>query len=62
MKVRQTGATMSKKLTLRLDEEAIERATQYASKRGTSVSKLVQRFFDRLDTDDSDLDGETLGR
>ena len=50
---------MSKKLTLRLDEEAIERAKRYASRRGTSVSKLVQRFFERLE-DEDDRDGERV--
>ncbi|MFB6263104.1 MAG: DUF6364 family protein [Bradymonadaceae bacterium] len=46
---------MSKKLTLRLDEDAIERAKRYAARRDTSVSKLVERFFDQLD-DDTDGD------
>lgn len=36
---------MKKKLTLRLDDDAIETAKQYARERGTSVSKLVEGFF-----------------
>jgi antitoxin component of RelBE/YafQ-DinJ toxin-antitoxin module len=51
---------MSKKLTLRLDEEAIERAKQYAARRGTSVSKLVQRFFERLDEDETQKDSPSV--
>ncbi|MFP4599635.1 MAG: DUF6364 family protein [Persicimonas sp.] len=39
---------MKKKLTLRMDQEAIERAKAYAAKRDTSVSKLVEQFFDAL--------------
>lgn len=51
---------MGKKLTLRLDEEAIERAKRYASRRGTSVSKLVQRYFERLEGEEDDRDGEPV--
>lgn len=36
---------MSKKLTLRLDEDVIERAKEYAAQRGTSVSRLAERYF-----------------
>jgi hypothetical protein len=39
---------MSKKLTLRLDEDVIERAKEYASQRDTSVSQLVEDYFARL--------------
>lgn len=39
---------MSKKLTLRLDETVIERAKEYASRRDTSVSQLVEDYFARL--------------
>lgn len=45
---------MNKKLTLRLDEEAIERAKRDGSRGGTSVSKLVQRFFERLEGEEVD--------
>ncbi len=36
---------MSKKLTLRLDEDVIERAKEYAAQRDTSVSGLVEQYF-----------------
>lgn len=36
---------MSKKLTLRLSEDVIERAKKYAKARGTSVSQLVEQYF-----------------
>jgi len=36
---------MSKKLTLRLDEDVIERAKAYAAERDTSVSRLVEAYF-----------------
>jgi hypothetical protein len=36
---------MSKKLTLRLDEDVIERAKAYAAERDTSVSQLVEDYF-----------------
>ncbi|MCS3655846.1 DUF6364 family protein [Salinibacter ruber] len=39
---------MSKKLTLRLDEDVIERAKAYAADRDTSVSRLVENYFDEL--------------
>jgi len=39
---------MSKKLTLRLDEDVIERAKAYASERDTSVSQLVEDYFRAL--------------
>lgn len=34
------------KLTLSVDERVIERAKQYARKRGTSVSDLVEQMLD----------------
>lgn len=39
---------MKKKLMLRIDEAAMERAKAYADERGTSVSKLVEQFFEAL--------------
>jgi hypothetical protein len=48
---------MSKKLTLRLDEDVIERAKAYAAERDTSVSQLVEDYFRALrsaDTNESD--------
>lgn len=38
------------KLTLRLDARTIEQAKRYARSRGTSVSRLVERYFAALDT------------
>lgn len=40
---------MKRKLTLRMDDEAIERAKEYAAERGISVSKLVENFFEVLE-------------
>ena len=40
---------MQRKLTLRMDEDAINRAKQYAAQRGVSVSRLVENFFAALD-------------
>ncbi len=42
---------MKKKLTLRMDEDAIARAKEYAKERGTSVSKLVENFFAALESE-----------
>lgn len=36
---------MDSKLTLKLDQTAIERARQYAKKRGISLSRLVEIYF-----------------
>jgi len=41
-----------KKLTLRLDNRLIERARQYADRHNTSISKLVEVFFQNLDKSD----------
>lgn len=43
---------MKRKLTLRMDDEAIERAKEYAAERGISVSQLVENFFEVLETSD----------
>lgn len=40
---------MKTKLTLRMEEDAIERAKAYARSRGTSVSHLVEQFFRALE-------------
>jgi Family of unknown function (DUF6364) len=34
------------KLTLSVDEKVVRRAKRYAASRGTSVSKLVERYLD----------------
>ena len=50
---------MKKKLTLRMEKEAIDRAKAYARRRGTSVSKLVENFFVALDKDRREEEIET---
>jgi len=49
---------MKKKLTLRLEPDAIERAKIYADARGTSVSKLVESFFNALNSQNAVLKPE----
>jgi hypothetical protein len=39
---------MDTKLTLKLDADAINRAKQYAAKHGTSLSAMVERYFESL--------------
>ena len=39
---------MKKKLTLRMEQDVIERAKEYAAERGASVSKLVENYFRAL--------------
>jgi hypothetical protein len=39
---------MTTKLTLSLDSRVIERAKRYSQKKGTSLSKLVEAFLERL--------------
>ncbi len=56
---------MAKKLTLRMDEEVIERAKEYAAERGLSVSKMVEQYFAAVTTASSaespgDEDQESL--
>ena len=41
-------ALMKSKLTLRLDEDLKERAKRLANRRGTSVSKIVEDYFELL--------------
>lgn len=36
---------MDTKLTLKLDEKAIERAKAYASRHGVSLSRMVETYF-----------------
>ena len=43
---------MQTKLTLRLEEQLIERAKAHAKKRGKSVSQMVAEYFVLLDRDD----------
>ena len=39
---------MQTKLTLRLDDDLIEKAKRLAQKRGKSLSKMVSEYFDYL--------------
>ena len=43
---------MQAKLTLRLEEQLIERAKAHAKKRGKSVSQMVADYFALLDRED----------
>ena len=36
------------KLTLKLNEESIQRAKEYVAKKGISLSKLIENFFDSI--------------
>ena len=45
---------MKRRLTLRMDEETIERAKEYAADRGISVSQLVENFFHALENTEGD--------
>lgn len=40
---------MEAKLTLRLEKSIIEKAKNYARRRNTSLSKLIERLFDSFD-------------
>lgn len=52
---------MKKKLTLRLDEDLIQRAKKEAERRGKSVSQMVADFFTVLEQNRIDEgDGEEL--
>ena len=42
---------MDTKLTIKLDEQIIEKAKLYAKQRGTSLSKLVEHYFDAIATE-----------
>ena len=39
---------MNKKLTLRLDQKIIERAKKYARENNTSLSKMIESYFESL--------------
>ena len=53
---------MQTKLTLRLEDQLIERAKVYAQRRGTSVSQLVADYFSLLDTERPNEDLAPLTR
>lgn len=40
--------TSDVKLTLKLNEESIQRAKEYVAKKGISLSKLIENFFDSI--------------
>jgi len=43
------------KLTLRLDKEVIEKAKEYSSKRGESVSGIVEKFFKAVSVKEEEI-------
>ncbi len=42
---------MDIKLTLKMNEEVIDKAKLYAKEKGTSLSKLVEHYFDSIAQD-----------
>ncbi len=42
---------MDSKLTLKLNEYSIQKAKQYAIERGTSLSSMVEHFFNSITAD-----------
>jgi hypothetical protein len=44
---------MDHKLTLKLDNQVVERAKTYARKKNTSLSKLIESYLEFLTTDHS---------
>lgn len=52
---------METKLTLKLDQEAVERAKRYADRRGLSLSRLVESYFLRLTDSEVPLQEEPRG-
>ena len=53
---------MNTKLTLRLDDELIRAAKQYAGRSGKSVSRLVADYFALFDADTASTDAELTPR
>ena len=51
---------MDKKLTLKMSEQAIEAGKKYAANYGTSLSRLAEAFFERLETEPSTIDPSIL--
>ncbi len=41
---------MTTKLTLSMDSKVIQSAKKYAEKKGVSLSKLVEEYFDKITT------------
>ena len=48
---------MQKRLTLRMEQDLIEYAKEHAQKHGTSVSKMVARYFAALASKDRPEEG-----
>ena len=48
-----TGGVMEAKLTLKLSNDSISRAKEYVSQIGTSLSAIVENFFDNLTVNDN---------
>jgi hypothetical protein len=48
--------TKSRKLTLYVNDEIIERAKKYADNQGTSVSDLVEQYLDEVSRKDNPVD------
>jgi hypothetical protein len=46
---------MDTKLTLKLDSVAIERARRYARRRGTSLSRMVEQYFNSFSSASGDI-------
>jgi hypothetical protein len=53
---------MNTKLTLRLDDDLIRVAKQYAGRSGKSVSRLVADYFALIDADTASTDAELTSR
>jgi len=53
-----TYTPVKTKLTLRLDEDVIERAKAYAAARGTSLSVLAENYFRLVAPDDQASGGD----
>lgn len=49
---------MDTKLTLKLNQEIIERAKEYAADKKMSLSRIVETYLQSLTTDKHDLDFE----
>ncbi len=49
---------MDTKLTLKLDENIIERAKKYASNRKVSLSRLIENYLDSITLEDKNADFE----
>jgi hypothetical protein len=52
---------MNTKLTLKLDEEVIEKAKAYAERRGLSLSRMVESYFSGLTQQDDQVEQRPTG-